>query len=121
MNDPVSTARTARANLARGLSALQGPGVPEALMAVAEPVAEAMSNLHHIESTQAAPDKKRRPRFSRCDARWNAAGPAQRRACCRSSGEAIAGSLSPRANRRRRQAAQARPGAMPAPVPAPRK
>jgi hypothetical protein len=54
MTDSVSTARAARENLARGLSALQGPGVPEALMDVAEPVAEAMSHLHQIESSHGA-------------------------------------------------------------------
>jgi hypothetical protein len=54
MNDPVSTARDARQNLARGLAALQAPGVPASLMDVAEPVAEAMSALHRIESSQGA-------------------------------------------------------------------
>lgn len=52
MTDSVSTARSARENLARGLAALQSPGVPPAVMDVAEPVAEAMSALHRIESTQ---------------------------------------------------------------------
>ncbi|MEO6603655.1 MAG: PilZ domain-containing protein [Polyangiaceae bacterium] len=49
MSDPVSAARAARENLARGLGALQMPGVPPQLMSVAEPVAHAMSALHRIE------------------------------------------------------------------------
>lgn len=51
MSDPVSAARAARESLARGLGALQSPGVPPQLMAVAEPVAHAMSALHQIEAT----------------------------------------------------------------------
>src|SRR4051812_32536563 len=51
MSDPVSAARAARENLARGLGALQSPGVPPQLMSVAEPVAHAMSALHRIESS----------------------------------------------------------------------
>ena len=54
MSDPVSAARAARENLARGLGALQSPGVPPELMSVAEPVAHAMSALHRIESTHGA-------------------------------------------------------------------
>ena len=54
MSDPVTTARSARENLARGLAALQAPGVPPGLLDVAEPVAEAMSALHRIESTHGA-------------------------------------------------------------------
>jgi hypothetical protein len=54
MSDPVSAARAARENLARGLGALQSPGVPPQLMSVAEPVAHAMSALHRIESSQGA-------------------------------------------------------------------
>jgi len=54
MSDPVSAARAARENLARGLGALQSPGVPPQLMAVAEPVAHAMSALHRIETSQGA-------------------------------------------------------------------
>ena len=52
MSDPVSAARAARENLARGLGALQSPGVPPQLMSVAEPVAHAMSALHRIEASQ---------------------------------------------------------------------
>lgn len=52
--DFVNMARTARENLARGLSALQSPGVPPALMSVAEPIAQAMSCLHRIETTGGA-------------------------------------------------------------------
>ena len=40
MSDPVSAARAARENLARGLGALQSPGVPPQLMAVAEPAVD---------------------------------------------------------------------------------
>ncbi len=54
MSDPVTAARAARENLARALSALQMPGVPPQLMAVAEPVAHAMSALHRIEASQGA-------------------------------------------------------------------
>lgn len=51
MTDVVSSARTARENLARGLGGLQSPGVPENLLSAAEPIARAMSNLHQIEAT----------------------------------------------------------------------
>jgi hypothetical protein len=54
MSDPVTAARAARENLARGLGALQSPGVPPQLMSVAEPVAHAMSALHRIEASQGA-------------------------------------------------------------------
>jgi PilZ domain len=54
MSDPVSAARAARENLARGLGALQMPGVPPQLMSVAEPVAHAMSALHRIEASGGA-------------------------------------------------------------------
>lgn len=52
MTDPASAARTARENLARGLSVLQSPGVPPAIIDVAEPIAQAMGALHKIEATQ---------------------------------------------------------------------
>src|SRR6188768_3176049 len=54
MSDPVSAARAARENLARGLGALQSPGLPPQLMSVAEPIAHAMSALHRIEASQGA-------------------------------------------------------------------
>jgi hypothetical protein len=54
MSDPMSAARAARENLARGLGALQSPGVPPQLMSVAEPVAHAMSALHRIEASNGA-------------------------------------------------------------------
>ena len=54
MSDPVTAARAARENLARGLSALQSPGVPPQLMAVAEPIAHAMGALHRIEASHGA-------------------------------------------------------------------
>jgi len=53
--DVVTIARTARENLARGLGALQNPGVPPQLGQAAEPIAQAMSVLHRIESTAGAP------------------------------------------------------------------
>jgi PilZ domain len=51
MSDPVSLARAARENLARGLAALQSPSVPPQVMAVAEPIAAAMSALHRVEAS----------------------------------------------------------------------
>ena len=54
MADPVSAARAARENLARGLGALQSPGVPPAIMSVAEPIAHAMGALHRIEASNGA-------------------------------------------------------------------
>src|SRR5687768_2674289 len=54
MSDPVSLARAARENLARGLAALQSPQVPPQVMAVAEPIASAMSALHRVEASQGA-------------------------------------------------------------------
>ncbi|RYZ03119.1 MAG: hypothetical protein EOO73_28840 [Myxococcales bacterium] len=54
MSDPVSLARAARENLARGLGALQGPSVPPQVMAVAEPIASAMSALHRVEASHGA-------------------------------------------------------------------
>jgi hypothetical protein len=50
--DVVTLARTARENLARGLGALQSPGVPEQLLTAAEPVAQAMNALHRIETSR---------------------------------------------------------------------
>lgn len=54
MNDPVSSARSARELLARGLSALQAPGIPLALQNAAEPIAQAMGSLHQIEASHGA-------------------------------------------------------------------
>jgi hypothetical protein len=54
MSDPVSLARAARENLARGLAALQSPQVPPQVMAVAEPIAHAMSALHRVEASGGA-------------------------------------------------------------------
>jgi len=53
--DVVTLARTARENLARGLGALQSPGVPPALMQAAEPIAQAMSALHKVEASRGGP------------------------------------------------------------------
>ncbi|HVJ93798.1 MAG TPA: hypothetical protein VM580_28560, partial [Labilithrix sp.] len=57
MSDPLSTARTARESLARGLNALQAdPTVPSHLVDLAAPIAQAMGALHQIERTnQIAP------------------------------------------------------------------
>ena len=54
MSDPVSLARAARENLARGLAALQSPAVPPQVMVVAEPIANAMSALHRVEASHGA-------------------------------------------------------------------
>lgn len=59
MSDPVTLARTARESLARGLNALQAdPNVPQQLVELAAPIAQAMGALHQIErsgGTQLAP------------------------------------------------------------------
>jgi hypothetical protein len=52
--DLVSMARTAREGFARGLGALQTQGVPQQLMAAAEPIAQAMGALHRIEASRGA-------------------------------------------------------------------
>lgn len=50
MSDPVTTARTARESLARGLNALQSdPNIPSQLLDLAAPIAQAMGALHAIE------------------------------------------------------------------------
>jgi len=50
VSDPVTTARTAREALARGLNALQSdPNVPPQLLDLAAPIAQAMGALHAIE------------------------------------------------------------------------
>jgi hypothetical protein len=54
MTDWAGEARTARQQLAQGLGVLQTPGLPPVLMNAAEPIAEAMSQLHRIESTAGA-------------------------------------------------------------------
>ena len=52
MSDPTSQAKQARETLARALGALQSdPSVPPQLMAVAEPVSQAMGALFQIERT----------------------------------------------------------------------
>jgi hypothetical protein len=53
--DVVTLARTARENLARGLGALQSPGVPPQLMQAAEPLAQAMNALHRVETARGGP------------------------------------------------------------------
>ena len=52
MTDPLSTSRSARESLARGLNALQAnPSVPTHLVELAAPIAQAMGALHQIERT----------------------------------------------------------------------
>lgn len=53
--DVVTLARTARESLARGLAALQSPGVPPELLDAAAPVAQSMNALHRIETSGGAP------------------------------------------------------------------
>ncbi len=57
MSDSLSTSRTARESLARGLNALQAdPTVPTQLVDLAAPIAQAMGALHQLERTnQVAP------------------------------------------------------------------
>ena len=53
MTDPISTSKSARESLARGLNALQAdPTVPPQLVELAAPIAQAMGALHQIERTQ---------------------------------------------------------------------
>ena len=52
--DAVTLARSARESLARGLGALQTPGVPPELLQAAEPLAHAMSAMHRVESARGA-------------------------------------------------------------------
>jgi hypothetical protein len=52
--DVVTLARSARESLARGLGALQTPGLPPELLLAAEPLANAMSALHRVESSRGA-------------------------------------------------------------------
>ena len=55
MSDPVTTSRSARESLARGLAALQtDPNLPASITDIAEPIAQAMGALHHIERSQGA-------------------------------------------------------------------
>ena len=55
MSDPVTTARTARESLARGLNALQSdPNIPSHLLDLAAPIAQAMGALHAIERSNGA-------------------------------------------------------------------
>ena len=52
MTDPISTSKSARESLARGLNALQAdPSVPPQLLDLAQPIAQAMGALHQIEKT----------------------------------------------------------------------
>ena len=55
MTDAITTARTARESLARGLSALQSdPNVPPVLLELAAPIAQSMGMLHQIEQSGGA-------------------------------------------------------------------
>src|SRR4051812_14166469 len=57
VSDPISTSKSARESLARGLNALQAdPSVPPHLKELAAPIAQSMGALHQIEKTgQLAP------------------------------------------------------------------
>jgi hypothetical protein len=61
MDKVVTLARSARENLARGLQALQTPGVPYQLLDVAEPVAMAMRAFYQIEASRGAVLGERAP------------------------------------------------------------
>jgi hypothetical protein len=53
VTDPITTSKSARESLARGLNALQAdPSVPPALVELAAPIAQAMGSLHQLERTQ---------------------------------------------------------------------
>ncbi|HEY3233407.1 MAG TPA: PilZ domain-containing protein [Polyangiaceae bacterium] len=52
MTDFLIAARSAREQLAQALAALQAPEVPGELLAVAQPIAEAMRALHSIEASR---------------------------------------------------------------------
>ena len=53
VTDPITTSKSARESLSRGLNALQGdPSVPPQLVELAAPIAQAMGALHQIERTQ---------------------------------------------------------------------
>ena len=55
MSDPVTMARTARESLARGLNALQGdPNIPQPLVDLGQPIAQAMGALYKIEASGGA-------------------------------------------------------------------
>jgi hypothetical protein len=53
VSDPITTSKSARESLARGLNALQAdPSVPPQLAELAAPIAQAMGALHQLERTQ---------------------------------------------------------------------
>src|SRR5262245_42275105 len=55
MSDPISAAKSARESLARALGAIQSdPSVPPAVIAIAEPVSNAMGALFQIERSGGA-------------------------------------------------------------------
>jgi len=55
VSDAITTARSARESLARGLNALQSdPNVPPALLELAAPIAQSMGALHQIERSGGA-------------------------------------------------------------------
>lgn len=55
MSDPISAAKSARESLARALGAIQSdPSVPPQVMAIAEPVSNAMGALFQIERSGGA-------------------------------------------------------------------
>src|SRR5579864_1957685 len=55
VTDPLTTSKSARESLARGLNALQAdPSVPPQLVELAAPIAQAMGALHRIEASAGA-------------------------------------------------------------------
>ncbi|MCA9590196.1 MAG: PilZ domain-containing protein [Myxococcales bacterium] len=53
MSDPITTSRSAREALSKGLNALQtDPSIPPHLLELAAPIAQAMGALHQLEKTQ---------------------------------------------------------------------
>lgn len=96
MADPQDLARKARNTLADGLKALQeGDGVPDELLDIAEPIAQAMGMLHRIEKAEVqdaalANDALKKVRHT-LDALQNVA---DAHAAVDAAMEAVAGSLS---------------------------
>ena len=97
MSDPVTLARTARESLARGLNALQAdPNVPQQLVELASPIAQAMGALHQIErsnGTQLAPHAQNALANVQGALAQLQAAPAQHAAVAAAM-EAVAGALS---------------------------
>lgn len=118
MSDPITTSRTARESLARGLSALQGdPSIPAHLKELAAPIAQAMGALHQIERTgQLAPHADVALTAVRGALAQLQAQPPSHPAVA-SALEAVAGSLSLVHSLTRMANGQSAPGAQAAPPP----